>query len=79
MEYIIPDIYKNTEKDLKVIKRPRVLKSHEYYDPRQKKLIYLVRDPRDVVISYYHCESRGEAIFKMNAESNTQDSETSSE
>ena len=54
IEYFIPDIYKNTQKDLRRIQRPRLLKSHEYYDPRYKRLIYLVRDPRDIVMSYYH-------------------------
>jgi Sulfotransferase domain len=33
--------------------RPRILKSHEPYDRRFQKVIYLVRDPRDVVVSEY--------------------------
>jgi hypothetical protein len=39
---------------LKKLPRPRILKSHEPYDRRYQKVIYLVRDPRDVVISEYH-------------------------
>jgi len=31
----------------------RIIKSHEYFDPRSKKVIYIVRDPRDVALSYY--------------------------
>ena len=38
---------------LKRIPRPRIIKSHEYFDPRYKKVIYIVRDPRDVALSYY--------------------------
>ncbi len=54
IERKIPDVYKNTRNQLLKTPRPRVLKSHEYFDPRYKKVIYIVRDPRDVVISYYH-------------------------
>jgi hypothetical protein len=39
---------------LKKLQRPRILKSHEPFDVRFRKVIYLVRDPRDVVISEYH-------------------------
>jgi hypothetical protein len=39
---------------LKSLRRPRILKSHEPFDVRFKKVIYLVRDPRDVAVSEYH-------------------------
>ena len=54
MEWKIPDVYKNTRRQLLRTPRPRILKSHEYFDPRYKKVIYIVRDPRDVALSYYH-------------------------
>ena len=54
IERKIPDVYKNTRNQLARISRPRILKTHEYFDPRYKRVIYIVRDPRDVVISYYH-------------------------
>ena len=34
--------------------RPRIIKSHECFDPAFPRVIYIVRDPRDVVVSQYH-------------------------
>jgi hypothetical protein len=53
MERLFPDIYQNTHRQLKKIPRPRYIKSHESYDNRYPRVIYLVRDPRDVAISFY--------------------------
>ena len=50
----VPDIYENTQEELLSFAKPRFLKSHEYFDPRYPKIIYIVRDPRDVAVSYYH-------------------------
>lgn len=33
---------------------PHLVWSHEVFDASYPKVIYLVRDPRDIVISYYH-------------------------
>lgn len=54
IERIIPDIYLFNDEYLKKIKVPRFLKSHEYFDPKYNKIIFIVRDPRDIVISYWH-------------------------
>lgn len=42
--------------------RPRIIKSHEPFDPRYKKIIYIVRDPRDVVLSYYRFQLKRRVI-----------------
>jgi hypothetical protein len=34
--------------------RPRIIKSHECFDPRYPRVMYIVRDPRDVALSQYH-------------------------
>jgi len=53
VESRIPEIYFFTDRQLRRLARPRVLKSHEYFDPRYGRTIYLVRDPRDVAVSLY--------------------------
>jgi hypothetical protein len=54
IEEKIPDIYVNSNSALLDVQRPRTLKSHECFDPRYRKVVYIVRDPRDVAVSYYH-------------------------
>lgn len=54
IEQVIPDTSALSSRTLKQVPRPRVLKSHEYFDPRYQKVVYLVRDPRDVVVSLYN-------------------------
>jgi hypothetical protein len=53
IERLIPDCEAMSSRYMKRVARPRIIKSHEYFDPRYKKVIYIVRDPRDVVLSYY--------------------------
>jgi hypothetical protein len=53
IERLIPDTSSISNRALKRIPRPRVIKSHEYFDHRYPKVIYIVRDPRDVALSYY--------------------------
>jgi hypothetical protein len=49
---IIPDIYQNWEA-CNQISRPRIMKSHLPYTSKMKRVIYVVRDGRDVAVSYY--------------------------
>ncbi len=54
IESRIPEIYFFPDKVLRRLPRPRILKSHEYFDHRYKRVVYIVRDPRDVATSMYH-------------------------
>ncbi|MFC1821537.1 sulfotransferase domain-containing protein [Thermodesulfobacteriota bacterium] len=54
----IPDIYKFSDAHLLKFSKPRILKSHEYFDPRYPKILYIVRDVRSVIVSYYYYHVR---------------------
>jgi hypothetical protein len=53
IERLIPDTSSQSNRALKRTPRPRIIKTHEYFDHRYPKTIYIVRDPRDVALSYY--------------------------
>src|SRR5271170_977482 len=54
IDRLIPDPTGTNKKDFDRIPRPRIIKSHECFDPRYPRVINIVRDPRDVVVSQYH-------------------------
>lgn len=51
---LVPDPEALSKRHLERLPRPRILKSHQYFDPRYRRMICIVRDPRDVVLSEYH-------------------------
>ena len=52
---LIPDFNGGgTKRDFDRMARPRMIKSHGCFDPRYPRVIYIVRDPRDVAVSQYH-------------------------
>ena len=54
VESRIPEIYFNPDHVMRRLPRPRILKSHECFQPHYPRIIYVARDPRDVAISFYH-------------------------
>jgi len=58
IERMFPDTSSQSNRALKRTRRPRIIKSHQYFDPRYPKVLYLVRDPRDVVLSYYNFQRK---------------------
>lgn len=58
IQHYVPDIHVATPRNWMIASPFRVFKSHERpldirnFTPNRKKVIYLIRDPRDVVISY---------------------------
>jgi hypothetical protein len=62
LESRIPEIYDVPDRILRRFRRPRIIKSHESFDPRYRKIIYIVRDPRDVAVSYYEFQLKRRVI-----------------
>lgn len=62
VDRIMPDIYGIGAKQLGKVGPLRVFKSHEAFDPRYRRVIYIVRDPRDVAVSSYHFARKGRWI-----------------
>ncbi|HTS35603.1 MAG TPA: sulfotransferase domain-containing protein [Candidatus Solibacter sp.] len=60
---LIPDPSGTTKRDLDRMPSPRIIKSHECFDPRYPRVIYIVRDPRDVVVSQFHYHRK---LMKIN-------------
>jgi hypothetical protein len=58
IERLVPDSEAQSSRYLRRVPRPRVIKSHQYFDPRYRRVIYIVRDPRDVALSYYDFERK---------------------
>jgi hypothetical protein len=52
MDRLVPQIDDHPDRVLRLL--PRVLKSHECFEPRYPRVIHIVRDPRDVAVSFYY-------------------------
>lgn len=59
---LIPDPEALSKRHLALMSRPRVLKSHQFFDPRYRQIIYVVRDPRDVALSQFHFHRKRRVI-----------------
>jgi hypothetical protein len=62
INHLIPDPEALAKRTLETLPRPRFIKSHQYFDPRFPKVIYIVRDPRDVVLSEYYFDIKRGAL-----------------
>lgn len=58
IDRVVPDTEAQSRRFLKNTPRPRFIKSHQCFDARYKKVTYIVRDPRDVVVSYYNFQRK---------------------
>lgn len=58
IDRIVPESEELTQNQLRRLARPRIMKSHQYFDSRFRKVVYIVRDPRDVAVSQFHYEKK---------------------
>lgn len=54
VEQRVPSVYGMPNRQLRRLPRPRYLKTHEAFCADYRRVIYVVRDPRDVLVSHYH-------------------------
>jgi hypothetical protein len=59
---LIPDFHMNPEQCSNVKMRPRFIKSHFAYTPVYPNVVYIVRDGRDVTVSYYYYLQKKEQL-----------------
>jgi hypothetical protein len=52
LEERVPSIYVSSARHIRRLPSPRVIKSHQAYTSDYRRVVYLVRDPRDVAASY---------------------------
>jgi hypothetical protein len=52
LDRLVPQIDDHPDRVLRSL--PRILKSHECFDPRYPRVVHIVRDPRDVAVSFYY-------------------------
>jgi hypothetical protein len=62
MERLVPAVDSQTRRFFNAMPRPRVIRDHGPFNPQYKNVIYIVRDPRDVVISAYNFVLKGSII-----------------
>jgi sulfotransferase family protein len=51
---LVPDPEALSKRRLNQMRRPRIIKTHQYYHPSYRSIIFVVRDPRDVCVSEYY-------------------------
>jgi len=62
INHLIPDPEAMSKRELATMPRPRIIKSHQYFDPRYPRIIFIVRDPRDILLSTYHFQRKRRVI-----------------
>jgi len=58
----LPDLYHLSRRGFAKMNRPRIIFGHECFDAEYAKVIYLVRDPRDVAVALYEQRRQGGSI-----------------
>jgi len=59
---LTPDPESLSKRELARMPRPRIIKSHQYFHPSYGRVIYVVRDPRDVALSQFHFHRKRKLI-----------------
>jgi len=66
VEHFVPAMYAHSDKELLGAPSPRFIKTHHPFNSKFPRAIYLIRDVRDVVISYYNWHLKMKEGFNEN-------------
>jgi hypothetical protein len=61
---LIPNVDGQSKRYFKQMPRPRIIKSHYPFHQSYKRVIYVVRDPRDVAVSQYYYQIKRGALHE---------------
>lgn len=62
IDRVVPDIHAASIAEIDSTPSPRFIKSHASFDPTYPRVIYIVRHPLDVLVSYYHYSKKVHTI-----------------
>lgn len=62
IDQLIPAPEVISKRDFSQLPSPRIIRTHSSFDPRFKQVIYIVRDPRDIVVSQFHYHRKRKLI-----------------
>ncbi len=65
IEGFAPDLYRHENDFLVSAKRPRIIKSHEMYCSDYPRTVYLYRDVRDVIVSFFHYLAKQDSCLEF--------------
>ena len=60
---LVPDLHRNIDCLKTTKQKPRYLKSHQYFSPQFENVVYIVRDGRDVAVSYYYHSKKSSDLW----------------
>jgi len=62
IDQLIPDPEGLPKRTFDLLPNPRIIRTHSPFDPQYRHVIYIVRDPRDIVVSQFHYHRKRKVI-----------------
>ena len=62
IDQLIPGPEGMSKREFNRLPSPRFIRTHSWFDPKYKHVIYIVRDPRDMIVSQFHYHRKRKVI-----------------